>query len=1341
MNFQTKSTIIQDLAACSSKELELLKVCAYSLSSFDEEFLFKCCVSLNIKAIDRKPLIDGLLAKKLIVKVYSAYHSFNDLVLNDHVCIQLLITMGKEATLYNAKYKRIHGPSAYFTRKSPTDRADERNFIFEYVAKKKVVTLNYQPEGDFDVDVFFQLCLLFDQYEELEPLLAYLPTELLNRWLLNAKRMADTYFFTTEWAKIDSLLSSPVINEQRMAEIESFFILSRWVYAGNWDQLSQLDRFDSVEALLTKAFLEQRSGKLQEAVKLYQKAIPAKQQLSHNLFYDFAYVCGLMQLNSDKSRSKLSALRKKKELPVVIELLVEIAHSTDLDALAVRINNVSIHSSLESILFEMVLEHYGLDVRFERSYLWIEYLFSLSGFDYLKSLVALTFPSLALQKGFTPNEPVTNPLLPPYTKIMAWERTLDLLLFSKEEEVPKAHRIVYLVDNSFSITPKLQLQLKSGGWSKGRKIALSTFSGGTPEMTTFDHEVAKRVEFEASYGYYSYGGGYYSLGGAKVMKLFVGKNNLYNSAHESVSMEVVLEQPHLAIQKERSGYVIESNIADVANKELLSCEMESQSRIKVTEMSSRQKEVLTLLSRIKHYPLEAKDKLQQLLQAISGDITVHSDLVASDTSIVQVDASSSIVVQLLPVGSEFRAQLYVKPFVQSPPYCVPGKGTKTVMGSGEQASTQAIRNLKAEKANLNELLDALGEFDVVEENTIQLYSSAECLAFLDCVRSLETVQIEWPEGVKLKVTGAASLSNFSISTKGKDSWFTLVGELTYNNDQTIQLNELLDQFAASGNQRFIALGDNEYLALSEQLRKMLLSIQTVITKGKKKQELKVSEFVAPLLRSFQADGLDLKTDASYKRLIKKIDAADKMEFPVPTMLQASLREYQEDGFRWMAKLNEWGAGACLADDMGLGKTVQTIAMLCRQAPHGAALIVAPASVVPNWKAEFERFAPALQVAMLSDAANRAELIATAASQDVVLITYGLLNTETTALTEKHWKTIVLDEAHSIKNKETKISKAAMQLQGDFRILLTGTPVQNHLSEIWNLFQFMNPGMLGSYEQFTKNFINPIEAENNKEKRKELKNLIAPFLLRRTKSEVLDELPGKTEMVITVQLSEQEELFYETLRRKAEQQLLATENNSIQTLAEITRLRQAASHIGLVDTTFNQESVKMAAFFELVEVMKENNHRALVFSQFTSHLALFKEALDKRGVEYLYLDGSTPVAERGKLVKKFQAGNQLLFLISLKAGGLGLNLTAADFIVHLDPWWNPAIEDQASDRAYRIGQTRPVTVYRLIAKNTIEEKIIDLHRTKKDLADSLLDGTNQSHKLTRDELLQLLSRTT
>lgn len=313
----------------------------------------------------------------------------------------------------------------------------------------------------------------------------------------------------------------------------------------------------------------------------------------------------------------------------------------------------------------------------------------------------------------------------------------------------------------------------------------------------------------------------------------------------------------------------------------------------------------------------------------------------------------------------------------------------------------------------------------------------------------------------------------------------------------------------------------------------------------------------------------------------------------------------------------------------------------------------------------------------------------------------------------------------------------MQLQAQRKVILTGTPIQNHLAELWNLFQFINPGLLGSAEQFKQKFILPIEGENDKNRQNQLRRLISPFLLRRTKAEVIDELPAKNEIKLPVELSSEEMAMYEIRRRHVEEKLLDKKADKMIVLAEITRLRQMACSCSLVDKKWKLPSSKVLAFIDLAESLNDSGNRALVFSQFTSFFEEIKKAMDTAKLPYLYLDGSTPMAMREKLVKEFQSGKCPFFLISLKAGGLGLNLTGANYVIHLDPWWNPAIEQQATDRAYRIGQQQDVTVYHLISQHTIEEKILRLHKTKRNLSDSLLEGSDISHALTQEELLEML----
>jgi SNF2 family DNA or RNA helicase len=472
---------------------------------------------------------------------------------------------------------------------------------------------------------------------------------------------------------------------------------------------------------------------------------------------------------------------------------------------------------------------------------------------------------------------------------------------------------------------------------------------------------------------------------------------------------------------------------------------------------------------------------------------------------------------------------------------------------------------------------------------------------------------------------------------------------------------------------------------------------------------------------------DVEVDAAWKKQLARLKEAREIKPAVPSTFKAELRPYQEDGFHWLSQMAYWGVGACLADDMGLAK-------------NGPAMVCAPASVVRNWYHEAIKFAPTLNPLVFGEG-NRFEMIDALQPFDLLLVSYGLLQQESDLLTGTHFSTIVLDEAQAIKNRATKRSQAAMQLQADFKVITTGTPIENHLGELWNLFNFLNPGLLGSLDRFNEAYAGPIERNQDRERRNQLRRLIQPFILRRRKNDVLDELPEKTEITLTVELSPEERAFYEALRRQAvaniENQSGDTSEKRFKILAELMKLRQAACHPKMVQPDSELSSSKLQLFADTVEELRGEGHKALVFSQFVKHLKLIEAWVQQQGIPYQYLDGATPLAQRDRAIRAFQAGEGDLFLISLKAGGFGLNLTAADYVLHLDPWWNPAVEDQASDRAHRIGQQRPVTIYRLVTENTIEEKIVKLHADKRELADSLLEGTEMSGKLSAEELLELI----
>ncbi|MEA1966744.1 MAG: DEAD/DEAH box helicase, partial [Thermodesulfobacteriota bacterium] len=566
-------------------------------------------------------------------------------------------------------------------------------------------------------------------------------------------------------------------------------------------------------------------------------------------------------------------------------------------------------------------------------------------------------------------------------------------------------------------------------------------------------------------------------------------------------------------------------------------------------------------------------------------------------------------------------------------------------------------------------------------------------------------------------------------------------DLVLDEKLVVDMQKLLELTSKSSS-RFIELKDGQFVALTDEFRKRLQELNRYSEKHGK--GIRFHPLAALALEGLTTGAGSLKTDNAWKSHVKKIQTAMDFIPLLPSTLKAELRDYQTEGFEWLSCLANWGVGACLADDMGLGKTLQAMAMLLQYAPEGPSLVAAPTSVCMNWEVEAKRFAPTLNTIQFGSG-NRKKILEEAGNFDVVICSYGLLQQAKASemLAQVPWQMVVLDEAQAIKNYFTKRSQAAMKLQAKFKLITTGTPIENHLGELWNLFHFINPGLLSSLDNFNKTFALPIEKHHDRQARRHLQKLIKPFILRRRKNQVLEELPARTEVVLTIELSKKEMAFYEALRQQAVEGLAGLQGNSggkkyLKILAEIMKLRRACCNSMLVDENIALPSSKLEVFGEVLHELLANKHKALVFSQFVGHLGLIRDYLNEHNIEYQYLDGSTPVKQRKIAVDAFQAGKGDVFLISLKAGGLGLNLTAADYVIHMDPWWNPAVEDQASDRAHRIGQKRPVTIYRMVAKDTIEEKIVQMHSQKRDLADGLLKGTDVSSKISPDELLKLIA---
>ncbi|MFL5345329.1 MAG: SNF2-related protein [Hyalangium sp.] len=699
-----------------------------------------------------------------------------------------------------------------------------------------------------------------------------------------------------------------------------------------------------------------------------------------------------------------------------------------------------------------------------------------------------------------------------------------------------------------------------------------------------------------------------------------------------------------------------------------------------------------------------------------------------------VPPEPGFLLRLRSAGEEaLEGSLLVRPLPEAPPQPA-GEGPVRVRGlrGGERVVTH--RELEAERAEALALRERLGLPATDSSGRFVLEKAEAALDFLERLEPLTgpALRVEWEEQ-PWRVSHVPDSRSLRVEVRRERDWFGVGGGVEVDGVQ-VDLATLLE--ALRGRRRFVPLGKGRWLRLTEALRERLTPLADLTHSTR--EGLEVSQAAAPVLDALAEAGVEVQVPPDWRRLATRIRKAQARDIPIPAGLRAELRDYQREGFLWMARLTEWGGGGCLADDMGLGKTLQTLALLLHRAKAGPALVVAPTSVCFNWALEAARFAPSLRVKSYREA-DREPLLAGLKAGDVLLISYGLLVRDFERLAGLSFATLVVDEAQAAKNPDTARAKALRGLQAEARMALTGTPVENRLSELWSLFRIVFPGLLGSREAFRKRFAEPIERDKDPVARATLSRVLRPFLLRRTKAEVARELPPRIETLVPVVLSEEERRQYEKFRLAALASMgsQADESQRFELFAALTRLRQLACHPRLLDPDSAVPSSKMERLLERVEELRAEGGRALIFSQFVQLLGLAREALEARGISVQYLDGQTPPAERQSRVEAFQRGEGDVFLISLKAGGTGLNLTAADHVIHLDPWWNPAVEDQATDRAHRIGQTRPVTVSRLVAEGTIEEAIVALHAEKRELASSLLSEANGAAALTPDQLMELL----
>ncbi len=939
-------------------------------------------------------------------------------------------------------------------------------------------------------------------------------------------------------------------------------------------------------------------------------------------------------------------------------------------------------------------------------------------------------------------EPVGN-IIP---KIEDWERALNTLIMvagkvqdkSADKATINETRIAWQLDFDRREIQPVEQKFNKTGWTNGRNIALKRlFERDVKNLTEQDSLVVKNAMKKYS-DYYYYGNYQYDFMWDKALAELVEHPFLFLLKNPNINVHLNLGEPALVIKEIKDD--LELSFDTKFSEEGIVVQKETEARYKVLKISKHHVDIANSLKSNKlKIPAAGREKLLKAIQPLSTKLAIQSDLEEHFENLPSVEAENRIHALVTPAGEGFHLEFFVKPFGTVAPYFKPGKGSESVIADIEGVRTRTKRNLQNERRLLDEVEEScpfLAEFESpdYEWDLTDAEACLTALVELETPRKDGKLVIEWTKGQKLKLLGNIGFENFSMSVKGKNNWFEIDGKAKVSEDLVLsmkQLNEIIGQ--TTGN--FVELSDGQFIAITEKLRKHLQMLSGVLDSKNRLHGLR-----SGILEEFSEELENFKADKAWKTHLEKIKSAQNFVPELPATFEADLRPYQIDGYEWLSRLAHWGVGACLADDMGLGKTLMALAILVERAEKGAALVVAPVSVCRNWVKEAMRFAPTLNFQIFGEGDRKAQ-VEGLGKYDVLVTSYNLLQLEEELFTKQNFATIVLDEAQAIKNRATKRSKTVMNLQGDFRLITTGTPIENHLGELWNLFNFANPGLLGSHEFFNEKFAMPIEKNKDDTARRTLQKLITPFVLRRRKNQVLDDLPAKTEILLTVEMSAEERAFYEAIRREALERIESQDGEAkdkrFRILAELTRLRLACCHPKLVNENVDLSSSKLELFGETLEELLDNKHKALVFSQFVKHLQIVKEYLDKKGISYQYLDGSTPPHIRQERIDDFQRGAGDVFLISLKAGGTGLNLTAADYVIHLDPWWNPAVEDQATDRAHRIGQMRPVTVYRLVTEDTVEEKILKLHETKRDLADSLLDGTDSSGKLSADDLLALI----
>ncbi|MBT9588536.1 DEAD/DEAH box helicase [bacterium] len=876
----------------------------------------------------------------------------------------------------------------------------------------------------------------------------------------------------------------------------------------------------------------------------------------------------------------------------------------------------------------------------------------------------------------------------------------------KPEQASESGHLVWDLD-SYGLTAHFQ------GTRASTEVPLHTLIRKPPDyLSEWDHKVIARIERQ------QWNQEVIILKVTEAVRALIGHPHVI---HKGQPVRLLETHQKLHLQRTAGGYKVDLKPA-FGKGAPYRLKLQAGGVLEVCFASRWDAVLQPLLDEGHEIPLGAEEEMRQCLGPWLDKFDI--DYGKGVRPLAEVVRQGELVARLLPQKSGLRLSWVWKLPDQGPAFALLQGPTREALHWNGRL-LQVERNFAQERLALETLLSQHPALPAEET----LYGELE--EALDMLRLLQSAAVacEWPDGKVWKARDRVARHAFLGRVSSESDWFDVQGELRVDETLVLELGrtlQLLREFPG----RYLRLGDDDYAEISQDLRLQLQALGDLVEEHR--EGLRVSPLAVPSLAQLD---LQLETDKQFRDCLERFASLTDYRPKLPVTLEADLRDYQREGFEWLAQRAEAQVGACLADDMGLGKTLQVLALMLHTRQHGPHLVVCPTSVVANWRDQMIRFAPGLRP-RLYEGKDRGDVLRDMQLGDVIIASYRILLQDQAVLAGVEWNVALLDEAQFIKNPDSKTARASYALKARHRVATSGTPIENRLSELWSIFRYLNPSLLGSLASFRKRFETNMAVTLNASQRR-LKRLVAPFLLRRTKSQVLSELPPRTEIALAVELSAQERALYEQLRRQAEEGL-QKQGQRFELLAHLTRMRQACCHPRLILDQPGLTSSKLRVFLELFEDLRAGRHRCLVFSQFTRLLDLLESQLREQKVDYLRLDGSTPAVERRLRVEAFQEGQGDLFLISLKAGGTGLNLTAADYVVHLDPWWNPAVEDQASDRAHRIGQLRPVTIYRLIASDTLEEKVVRLHGHKRKLAHDLLEGRETAVGLSDQDLRQLLS---